>query len=240
MLPAIEQGRTIQADIKKAVHFILATNLGEILLTTAQVGLGFGTTLTPIQLLWINLLTDVLPELALAVEPPESDVLSWPPRPKGQPMFSHHELRLIALEGGIITSGAIGASAWSALRGGGPARSGTIAFTTLACAQLLHTISSRSAEHSIFDVRRSLATNRYIPLSIALTTGLQVLGGLFPGTRRLLGTVPLTVRDWGVVGLGSVLPLLANEGLKVLRRRNPSTNGDSPWLTPATSSRPSP
>lgn len=240
MLPAIEQGRTIQADIKKAVHFILATNLGEILLTTAQVGLGLGTTLTPIQLLWINLLTDVLPELALAVEPPESNVLSWAPRPKGQPMFQRRELGLIAVEGGIITAGAIGASAWSALRGGGPARSGTIAFTTLACAQLLHTISSRSTERSIFDVQPSLAKNPYIPISIALTTGLQLIGGLLPGARRLLGTVPLTVGDWGVVGLGSVLPLLANEGLKVLRRRNHETNGDSSCVTPAMSSRPSP
>ncbi len=242
MLPAIEQGRTIQADIKKAVHFILATNLGEILLTTAQVGFGFGTTLTPIQLLWINLLTDVLPELALAVEPPESDVLSWPPRRKGQPMFSQRELGGIAIEGGIITSGAIGASAWSALRGGSPGRNGTIAFTTLACAQLLHTISSRSTEHSIFDVRdaHSLARNRYIPLSIAFTTGLQLLGSLLPATRRILGTVPLTVGDWGVIGLGSVLPLLANEALKVVRRRHPSTNGDWPCVSPAMSSRPNP
>ena len=196
-------------------------------------------TLSPIQLLWINLLTDVLPELALAVEPPESNVLSWPPRPKGQRMFTRRELGLIAAEGGVITSGAIGASLWRAARGGDSARSGTVAFTTLACAQLLHTVSARSTARSIFDLGEPLARNRYIPLSIALTTGLQVLGGLFPATRRLLGTVPLTLGDWGLVGLGSVLPLLTNEGLKVLRRHTNSHDGDVPCLPPTTSSPPS-
>ncbi len=218
LLPAIEQGRTIQDDITKAVRFILATNLGEILLTTAQVTFGVGTTLSPIQLLWINLLTDVLPELALAVQPPESQVLSRPPRPKGRPMFERRDLARIALEGAIITSGAIGASGWCALRGG-PERASTMAFTTLACAQLLHTLSARSTEHSIYDGGPRLSHNPWIPISIAGTIGLQVLGGALPATRRVLGTVRLGLADWGLVALGSVLPLLANEALKLLRRR---------------------
>jgi Ca2+-transporting ATPase len=219
ILAAIEQGRTIHDDIKKAVHFILATNLGEILLTATQVGFGLGTTLSPLQLLWINLLTDVLPELALAVQPPESNVLTRSPRRKGQRMFERSELGAIALEGAIITSGAIGASVWRSGRGGSPAQTGTVAFTTLTCAQLLHAISARSTGHSIYDVRHPLAHNRYIPLSLAVTGGLQVLGELLPGTRRILGTVPLSLGDWGLVGLGSLLPLLANEALKLLRRR---------------------
>jgi Ca2+-transporting ATPase len=217
LLPAIEQGRTIQDDVTKAVRFILATNLGEILLTTAQVTFGFGTTLSPIQLLWINLLTDVLPEIALAVQPPESQVLARPPRPKGQPMFERRDLARIALEGAIITSGAIGTSAWRALRGG-PDRAGTMAFTTLACAQLLHTLSARSTEHSIYDGGPRIAHNPWIPLSLAATIGLQVLGGALPATRRVLGTVRLGLADWGLVGLGAVLPLLANEAIKLLRR----------------------
>lgn len=239
ILAAVEQGRTIHDDIKKAVHFILATNLGEILLTATQVGLGFGTTLSPIQLLWINLLTDVLPELALAVQPPESNVLMRPPRPKGQRMFEHGELRTIALEGAIITSGAIGASALRGSRGGPASRTGTVAFMTLTCAQLLHAVSARSTGHSIYDVRSPLARNRYIPLSIVLTGGLQVVSELLPGTRRILGTVPLSLSDWGLVGLGSLLPLLANEALKMMRRRIPSRSEDGTSARPLLSVEPS-
>jgi Ca2+-transporting ATPase len=240
LLPAIEQGRTIQDDITKAVRFILATNLGEILLTTAQVTFGFGTTLSPIQLLWINLLTDVLPELALAVQPPESQVLARPPRPKGQPMFDRRDLARIALEGAIITSGAVGASGWRALRGGGPDRASTIAFTTLACAQLLHTLSARSTEHSIYDGGPRIAQNPWIPLSLAATIGLQVLGGALLATRRVLGTVRLGLADWWRVGLGAVLPFLANEAIKLLRRHEARRGPEAlPGASSASFDRPS-
>ena len=192
--------------------------MGEILLTLTQVGFGLGSTLSPMQLLWINLLTDVLPELALAVQPPETNVLARPPRTKGKPMFDRRELVHIALEGAAITGGAVGASAWRARRGP-PAGASTVAFTTLTCAQLLHAISARSTEHTIYDTGRPLAPNRYVPLSIALTAGLQVVASLVPATRRLLGTVPLSVGDWGLVGIGSLLPLLVNEAAKLVRRR---------------------
>ena len=86
LLHAIEQGRAIYDDMRKAAHFILATNLGEILYTFAATA-GAGAPLTPMQLLWINLLTDIAPEIALAMEPPESDVLQRPPRDNAQPMF---------------------------------------------------------------------------------------------------------------------------------------------------------
>lgn len=220
MIAAIEQGRTIEDDIRKAVHFILATNLGEILLLSTQVALGLGTTLTPIQLLWINLLTDILPELALAAQPPEANVLGRPPRAKDLPMFTHRELGAIATEGALITSGAVGAFALTASRGGA-SRASTLAFTTLTCAQLVHAVSARSTEHTVFDVRHPLAHNRWVPLSVTGTLALQVVASLVPGARRLLGIVPLRATDWGVVALGSVLPLLANEGLKVLRRDRP-------------------
>ncbi len=222
IVAAIEQGRTIHDDIKKAVHFILATNLGEILLTAIQVGFGLGNTLSPLQLLWINLLTDVLPELALAVQPAETKVLARPPREKHAPMFDRGELGLIALEGATITGGAVGAFAWRAALGP-RARAGSVAFTTLTCAQLLHALSARSTEHTIYDAPRPVARNPYLVLSLLVTGGMQLASGFLPGARRLLGTVPLARADWGLVVLGSLLPLLANEALKLrVRGRHPS------------------
>ena len=218
ILAAVEEGRTIHDDIRKAVRFILATNLGEILLTVTQVGLGFGSTLSPMQLLWINLLTDVLPELALAVQPSEADVLSRPPRAKGRPMFERRELVRVALEGATITTGAVGAYAWRASRGP-RVRANSVAFTTLTCAQLLHAFSAQSTQRTIFDIGHRGAPNRYLPLSVALTAGLQIVAGFVPATRRLLGIVPLSAGDWGLVCVGAILPLLVNEGNKVLRRR---------------------
>jgi P-type Ca2+ transporter type 2C len=224
ILAAIEQGRTIHDDIKKAVHFILATNLGEILLTAAQVGLGLGSTLSPMQLLWINLLTDVLPELALAAQPPESSVLARPPRPKDRPMFDRRELIGIALEGATITGGAVGAFAWSA-RTSRPERAGTVAFTALTCAQLLHAFSARSTEHTIYDANDDVERSPWVSRSVELTAGMQVVCSLIPATRRVLGTVPLSVADWTAVGIGSLAPLLINEAIKLKRFRTGPSNG---------------
>ena len=108
MLVAIEHGRVIHADIKKAVRFILSTNLSEILLTFLSVAAGFGESLSPMQLLWINLVSDVFPELALALQPGEKDILERPPRDPAAKMFSRSELRRIATEGGLLTLGALG------------------------------------------------------------------------------------------------------------------------------------
>src|SRR5262249_35453794 len=92
VLTAVEHGRVVYDDIKKALHFILATNVSEVLLTAAQIAGGCGQALSPIQLLWINVLTDILPELALAMEPAEGDVLKRDPRPSGAPMFERSDL----------------------------------------------------------------------------------------------------------------------------------------------------
>jgi P-type Ca2+ transporter type 2C len=235
IIVAVEQGRTIYDDIKKALHFILSTNLAEILVTAAQVAFGPGETLSPMQLLWINLLTDVFPELALAVEPPETDVLARPPRRAGSSMFARHDFARIAVEGGLIGGAALGAYVLGGRGGGGagaPAggaagaagaargagRAGSLTFHTLTTAQLLFAISARSEEHSIFD-RSSLAKNAYIPAAIAGSIGLGLLADLAPPIRTLLGTSKLSAADWAIVAGLSTVPLLASEVFKLLFRK---------------------
>lgn len=234
MIEAIEQGRTIYDDIRKAVRFILATNMSEILLTLAGVAAGLPGTLTPMQLLWINLMTDIAPELALAVQPPEADVLRRPPRDPRRAMFDRGDLGRLAVEGGILTLAPLGAYAYGRARYGLGPRAGTLAFTVLASAQLFHVLSSRSERHSIFDAER-LASNRYVPMALGGGLALQILATLVPGLRRVLGVVPLGLVDWAVVGVGAVAPLLVNESMKVaLRERTDAAEVEpSPAATSA-------
>jgi Ca2+-transporting ATPase len=169
------------------------------------------------QLLWINLLSDIFPELALAVQPPESDVLRRPPRDPARPMFDRADLARVVLQGGILTAGPLAAYGYGRARYGAGPRSGTLAFTVLAVTQLLHVVSSRSQRHSIFD-RERLPGNRYIPLALGGGLALQLLATIMPGARRLLGVVPLGLADWGVVASSAVAPLLVNETIKLMSR----------------------
>jgi len=220
LVTAIEQGRTIYDDIRKAVHFILSTNLGEIMYTFTCVASGLGDPLTPMQLLWINLLTDVFPELALAVQPPESDVMARPPRDPARPMFTPNDLLRIGWEGTVITGGALTAYLWARRANGPGPHAGTVGFTALTLAQLLHAWSTRSETHTIFD-RTSLAQNKWLPIAVGGTMVLQVLANLVPGIRRLLGTVPLTPVDWGVALACAIGPFLINELTKLALRPTP-------------------
>jgi Ca2+-transporting ATPase len=217
---AIEQGRTIYDDLRKAVRFILSTNLGEILYTFTCVAAGLGEPLSPMQLLWINLLTDVLPELALAVQPPEADVLNRPPRDPARPMFTRTDLTRIGVEGGIITAGALGAYLWSRSRNGGGAHANSVGFTALTLAQLMHAWSARSEVHTIFD-RESMARNRWLPIAVGGTMLLQVAANLTPPLRTLLGTTRLAPGDWATVAVAAVVPFVANETIKLAQRPGP-------------------
>jgi Ca2+-transporting ATPase len=210
MIEAVRQGRAIYDDIRKAVHFILATNASEILVTLAMVAGGFRHTLTPMQLLWINLATDIFPELALAVQPPESDVLARPPRDPTAPMFSAEDYRRITLEGSFISAAAVGSFLWGLRRYGQGPQAATMAFLTLVGAQLAHVFSVKSEHHTLLDGERGPG-NRYLPLSLLGGASMTLLAQLVPGMRRLLGSAPIASSDWLAVGLGSVGPLLASE-----------------------------
>lgn len=213
---AVEQGRTIYDDIKKAVHFILSSNSSEMMVTFSATAAGMGEPLLPMQLLWINLVTDVFPELALGVEPPESDVLQRPPRDPHASMFCSADVRTIAFESGLLTAAAMAAFGWGLARYGMGAHARTLAFCSLTNAQLLHAISCRSETHSVFDPE-PMPPNPYIPLAVGGGLLMQLGATLVPGLRGFLGIVPLGLLDWTVVGAASATPLYFKEWLKYLR-----------------------
>jgi Ca2+-transporting ATPase len=213
MLEAVRQGRTIYADIRKTIHFLLATNLSEIEVMLAAILLGLGSPLNPMQLLWINLLSDIFPGLALSMEPAETGVMQQPPRDPAEPIVPPARLARMGVESAVISAGAMAAYGVGLARFGPGAAAGTLAFNALTSAQLLHALSCRSDRPVLWGHAR-LPTNRGLNLALSVSLGAQLLANLVPGLRRLLGLAPLAARDLLVVVAAAVLPLLINEALK--------------------------
>ncbi|NTV09807.1 MAG: cation-transporting P-type ATPase [Zoogloea sp.] len=216
MIIAVSEGRTIYNNIRKAVHFLTATNLSEILVMLSALSTGMGQPLNTMQLLWINLLTDIFPALALAVEPPEPDVLSMPPRDPAEPIIRPADLSRYARESLALTAGALASYGYGLSRHGPGARAGTIAFMTLTLGQLLHALTCRSDTHGLFTAGR-LPSNPQLKWAIGASVGLQALAVAVPGLRGLLGTTPLGAVDTGIVLGGAALPFLLNEAAKAPR-----------------------
>jgi len=216
MLIAVRDGRAIYNNIRKTVHFLLATNFSEIELMALAIALGLGSPLNPMQLLWINLLSDIFPGLALAMEPPEEGLMKRPPRDPEEPIVTAADLERIALESAVITGSALGAFGIGLARyGPGPA-AGSLAFNVLTTAQLLHALSCRSQRPSLFALRQRVR-NPKLELALGGSLAAQVLANLIPRLRGLLGLAPLTLADVLVILAGAVLPLVVNEGIKAHR-----------------------
>lgn len=219
MIIAISQGRTIYNNIRKSVHFLLSTNLSEIMVMFTAIAGGLGQPLNAMQLLWINLISDITPGLALALEPPEPDVLSRLPRKPDEPIIKSSDFKRIAFESAALSGGTLAAYGYGIMRYGIGPRANTMAFMTLSAAQLLHAISCRSEQHSIFD-KEKLPPNRYLTAALGGSFGLQLLSLTVPGLRSLLGLGPIGIIDGIVIGGGALLPLLINEGTKQKTPKN--------------------
>jgi Ca2+-transporting ATPase len=215
MVTAVEQGRTIYSNIRKSLRFLLSTNLSEIEVMLFTTALGFGEALNPMQLLWINLVTDVFPALALAMEPPELDVLKKPPRDPAQAIIGRGDAYRLLRESGLITAGTMGVFAYSVARYGPGPLTSTNTFMTLTLAQFLQSISCRSEDTTILN--RNRPGNHYLNLAIAGSIGLQALTVFVPPLRGLLRLAPMGPGDLAMILAGTVAPFLINEASKNLR-----------------------
>ncbi len=212
---ALRDGRTVYSNIRKAIRYLIATNLSEIELMVAGIALGGAPPLTPMQLLWINLVSDVFPALALALEPGEGDVLERPPRSPDEPIVSGRDLGTLTVESLLMTAAALASYGLGTLRAG-PAVGGTMAFTTLTTSQLLHAVSSRS-EHASVLRPGSLPPNPQLRRAVVISLGAQALTVLLPPLRRLLGSAPLGPLQATAAGVAGALPFLAVEIRKLLQ-----------------------
>jgi Ca2+-transporting ATPase len=213
MIVAIRQGRAVYDNIRKSIHFLLATNMSEVALMGSAITMGIGQPLNPMQLLWINLVSDIFPGLALAVEQPEPDVMARPPRDPQETIITNDRLYRMTFESLVIGAGALSAYGYGILRYGMGPQAGSIAFLSLVFGQLLHAFSCRSERVSAFEAK-TLSPNPYLTLAVAGTFGLQILAIGIPGMRRLLGISPVTALDGMVIGGSALLPLMVNETTK--------------------------
>jgi len=213
MILAVSHGRTIYSNIRKALHFLLSTNFSEIMVVFFASATGLGFPLTAMQLLWINLISDIFPGLALALEPPEPDVLQRPPRDPEQPIIQRSDFKRISFESAVISSSTLAAYTYGISRYGMGARANSLAFQSLTLGQLLHALSCRSEKHSIFSEEK-LPPNRYLNVALAGSLLLQALTMIVPGLRNLLGIGRISAIDGAVIGASSLIPLLVNEATK--------------------------
>ncbi|MBC5795773.1 HAD-IC family P-type ATPase [Sphaerospermopsis sp. LEGE 00249] len=213
MMIAVSRGRTIYNNIRKSVHFLLATNLSEIMVMTTATAVGIGEPLNAIQLLWLNLVTDIFPGLSLAMEAPEPDVLNQPPRNPNEPIIKNTDFGRIVFESAVISISTLAAYGYGIFKYGISPKASTLAFMTLTSGQLLHTISSRSEKHSIFS-QEKLPPNPYLTTAVVGSFGIQIFALVVPQLRSLLKIAPLNMVDTAVISGGALLPLLVNEGTK--------------------------
>ncbi len=213
MIIAISQGRTIYNNIRKSVHFLLSTNLSEIMVMFTAMAAGLGQPLSSMQLLWINLISDIAPGLALALEPPEPDVLSQPPRNPDEPIIRTSDFKRISFESAILSAGSLSAYGYGIMRYGMGQQASSMAFMSLTIGQILHAISCRSEKHNIFG-REKLPSNTYLNTAITGSLALQAIAMVVPGLRSLLGIAPIGFIDGIVIGGSALVPLLINEGTK--------------------------
>ncbi|MCL2828933.1 MAG: calcium-translocating P-type ATPase, PMCA-type [Oscillospiraceae bacterium] len=215
IVSAVREGRGIYQNIVKSVHFLLSCNVGEILTILLAILIGMPTPLLPIQLLWINLVTDSLPALALGAERADRDSMDRPPVNPKSSMFSGGLTADILFQGALIG----GIALWAffiGIRGGDVTLGRTFAFAVLALSQLFHAFNVRSRE-SIFRV--GVFSNPKMILAFLICAAMQVVVIGHPALSEIFGTVPLTPAQWGTVVLMAPIPLAVMELMKVARRR---------------------
>lgn len=214
MAIAVSQGRTIYNNIRKMIHFMVSTNLTEIEVMLAGIATGIGQPMNSMQLLWINLVTDIFPGLALSMEPEEKDIMTIPPRKPEDAIISGKDLKHMTIESGIIGVGTMAAYIYGLRRYGPGAAASTLAFNTLTLNELAHAYSSRSEHRHVFNRNSGLPPNPHLNKAILGMAGLQALVSFLPGFRRILGTAPMGVFDMLVIAGGVLGPLVVNEAMK--------------------------
>lgn len=224
ILSAIEGGRTIYANIIKFVHMMFSHNLGEVLMIFTAIAAGWSLPLLPLQILWMNLVTDVFPALALAVEPASPEIMNQPPRNARSTMLSKPFLLLIAWQAVMLGAIGLGAYMWALQRYGPGAHSRTVALFALIGGQLGHVFNCRSRTRSAFE---GLFRNSFIWIAAVIVVSLQLLAVYVSPLARVLGTVRPSATDWLVIVLCSIAPVLIVELTKAATRRKTGAKGQA-------------
>jgi Ca2+-transporting ATPase len=212
---AIREGRRIYDNIRRFIRYAVTTNSGEIWTMFLAPILGLPVPLLPIQILWINLVTDGLPGLALAVEPEEADIMRRPPRPPHESVFARGLGRHVLWVGPLMAALTLATQGW--LFYTGSAHWQTMVFTVLCLSQLANVLAIRSERESLFT--QGLFSNRPLLGAVLLTFLLQLAAIYVPSLNGIFKTAPLSLGELALaIGISSVA-FWGVEGEKWLKRR---------------------
>jgi P-type Ca2+ transporter type 2C len=224
IVSSVEEGRTIFANIRKSIHFLLSCNIGEIALIFIATLIGMPSPLLPIHILWVNLVTDGLTALALGIDPPEKDIMNRPPRRAKASVFSDGLGFKIGYQGFMI--GALAFNAFllglpydykDGFVNGYPVIAQTMAFMTLSFSQLVHSFNTRSDRTSLFDL--GFFKNKYLVGAVVISGLLQYSVISTEFTRNIFKITSLRWEHWLEVIILSLLPILIVEFEKSFNKK---------------------
>ncbi len=193
---AVEEGRTVYDNLKKAIIFILPTNGGEALIILAAILFGFHQLpLTPVQILWVNMVTAVTLALSLAFEPPEQNVMQRPPRNAHEPILTAYLIWRVAFVSVILMSGTFGLFLWDMQQGHSIEHARTVAVNTLVMFEIFYLFNSRYVTASVFK-RGGLSGNPYVLIAIGLLLIFQLGFTYLAPLQSLFGTAAIDLTIW--------------------------------------------
>jgi Ca2+-transporting ATPase len=216
IVAAVEQGRVIFENIRKFVNYLLSCNISEIMVVSLASVVNAPLPLLPLQILFLNLVTDVFPALALGAGEGDPAVMKAPPRDPGEPVLARSHWMSIIAYGLAITFSVLGAMALAILwLGMDREKAVTISFLTLAFAQLWHVFNQRNPTSGF--LRNEIVRNPYVWGALALCTGLLLLALYLPGLALVLSLIPPSREGWALVLSMSLIPFVLGQVVKVVR-----------------------
>ncbi|MCX7780358.1 MAG: calcium-transporting P-type ATPase, PMR1-type [Negativicutes bacterium] len=197
IVAAVEEGRGIYDNIRKFIRYLLSCNIGEVLTMFLATLSGLPLPLLPVQVLWVNLVTDGLPAMALGIDPNDRDIMNRPPRNPGESVFSRGLSRKIILRGVQIGLSTLGVFTLLYMVTVDLALARTGAFCTLVFCQLFHVFDCRSEVFTVFEI--GLLKNRYLVAAVLCSALMQLSVLYVPFLNAIFDTVPLTLTEWAII-----------------------------------------
>jgi magnesium-transporting ATPase (P-type) len=215
---AVEEGRTVYENIKKAIAFILPTNAGEAGIIIAAIVAGRILPITPVQILWINMITAVTLALSLAFEPSEPVVMQRPPRDPKESILSPFLIWRIIFVASILVAGTFGLFVWERVHGLSVESARTVAVNTLVMYEVFYLLNTRYLRDFVL-TRDGIFGNSYALVAIALVIGFQMLFTYTWPMQRLFGTAVVHISSWGRIAAVSASVFVLVELEKYFFRR---------------------
>ncbi|MDP2912391.1 MAG: calcium-transporting P-type ATPase, PMR1-type [Candidatus Omnitrophota bacterium] len=217
IVAAVEEGRGIYDNIKKFIHYLLSCNAGEILVMFIASLVGLPVPLLPIHILWVNLVTDGLPALALGIDPVDPGIMRRPPRPKNEPVITRQRAMLMLTQGAFIAFCSLFAFVFVLfIEKEDIGRARTAAFIVLACSQLFHSFNCRNMTESLFKI--GVFTNKKLIAANLVSFFLLMAVVYIPFSQKVFKTEPLGLFDWVLVVMISSFPFWAMEVVKMINK----------------------